>query len=46
MKSDTSRLVEKREVVGEGYRNVDYLTNNFKITGLGGYDKLIYEFES
>ena len=46
MKSDTSRLVEKREVIGEGYQNVDYLTNNFKITGLGGYDKLIYEFES
>ena len=46
IKSDTSRLIEKREVVGEGYQNVDYLTNNFKITGLGGYDKLIYEFES
>lgn len=46
MKSDTSRLIEKRETIGEGYQNINYTTNNFKIKDLNDYDELTYEFES
>lgn len=46
MNSNTSRLVEKREVIGEGYQNINYTTSSFRITDLGGYDKLTYKFES
>lgn len=46
IKSNTSRLFEKREVVGEGYQKVKYTTSSFKITGLGNYDELTYRFEN
>ncbi|MGL4538525.1 MAG: hypothetical protein ACRCUD_05460 [Cetobacterium sp.] len=46
MNSHTSRLIEKREVIGEGIQSIKYETNDFKITGLGNYDRLIYDFKS